>query len=48
MDMWLRPNGVAVILEDGRLLVPAENYGECSKIHAQLEDRPEHPAPVVQ
>jgi hypothetical protein len=42
-DMWLRPDGVAVVLQDGRLLVPAEDRADCAKIRAQLEDRHELP-----
>jgi len=42
-SMWLRPDGVAVILRDGRLLVPAEDHADCAKIRAQLEDRNELP-----
>lgn len=30
-EMWLFP-GIVVFLEDGRLLVPAENSGDCGKI----------------
>ena len=41
VDMWLRPKGVAVLLQDGRLLVPAENYEDCTNIRARLEDRRE-------
>jgi len=48
MDMWLRPNGVVGILEGGRLLVPAENYGDCEKIHARLEDQRELPVRLAQ
>jgi len=42
-DMWVRPNGMAVILRDGRVLVPAESYGDCAKIHARLEEHHELP-----
>src|SRR5579872_6805702 len=48
MDMWLRPSGVVGILEGGRLLVPAENYGDCEKIHARLEDQRELPVRLAQ
>lgn len=48
MDMWLHPNGVAVVLQDGRLLVPAESYENCAKIRAGLQDRHELPAQAVQ
>jgi hypothetical protein len=47
VDMWLRPNGVAVVLQDGRLLVPAESYENCTKIRAGLEDRHELPTEAV-
>jgi hypothetical protein len=48
-DMWLRPNfGVAVVLQDGRLLLPAENYEECAKIRTHLEDQHELPARAAQ
>lgn len=41
--MWLRPDGVAVILQNGRLLVPAERYADCATIRAKLEDENELP-----
>jgi hypothetical protein len=47
-NMWLHPNGVAVVLQDGRLLVPAESYESCTKIRAGLEDRHELPAQAPQ
>ena len=42
-DMWLHPDGVAVILQDGRLLVPTEDREDCVRIRARLEDRHELP-----
>ncbi len=42
-NMWLRPEGIAVILQDGRLLVPTEYREDCTGIRAQLEDRHEFP-----
>jgi len=43
VNMWLRPEGVAVVLQDGRLLVPAESHGDCAKIRARLEQTQELP-----
>ncbi len=40
-NMWLRPNGVAVILQDGGILVPMENHDDCAKIRERLEDQHE-------
>ena len=37
-DMWIFP-GFAVFLEGGRILVPIENIGDCSKIRARLEQK---------
>jgi hypothetical protein len=48
MNMWLRPNGVVVILQDGRLLVPAKRRGDCLKIRADLEASRELPARAPQ
>jgi hypothetical protein len=47
-NVWLRPDGVAVILQDGRLLVPAENHEDCSGIRAHLEDYHELPRRMPQ
>jgi hypothetical protein len=46
--MWLWPDGVAVILQDGRLLVPAERRGDCAKIRTKLEDDHELPKRTAQ
>jgi hypothetical protein len=42
-DTLLQPAGVAVILQDGRLLVPAESHADCAKIRTRLADRQEIP-----
>jgi hypothetical protein len=47
-DMWLRPDGVAVVLQDGRLLVPTVDREDCAKIRANLEDRHELPTQTSQ